>query len=71
LVVVHVETRAEGVLDADKYATVTGIGPEFTGVSDPYEAPQRPDLRLDGAQEDPTLLASQVIKELARRLLIV
>ena len=36
----------------------------FTGVSDPYEAPERPDLRLDTVGGDPAMLAAQVVQRL-------
>ena len=39
----------------------------FTGVSDPYEVPDAPDLRLDTAAGDPTLLAGRVLAELETR----
>jgi len=37
----------------------------FTGVSDPYEVPETPDLRLDTATGDPAELARQVVSLLA------
>jgi adenylyl-sulfate kinase len=36
----------------------------FTGVSDPYEIPQNPDLELDTATGDPALLARHVVERL-------
>jgi len=39
----------------------------FTGVSDPYEIPEAPDLRLDTAGGDPDALAQQVVDHLALR----
>jgi adenylyl-sulfate kinase len=38
----------------------------FTGVSDPYEVPENPDLRLDTASGDPSALALQVVDRLVR-----
>lgn len=35
---------------------------EFTGIDSPYEAPERPELRLDGANPSPDALADQVIE---------
>jgi adenylylsulfate kinase len=35
--------------------------PNFTGISDPYEPPETPDLRLDAATDSPEVLASQVL----------
>jgi sulfate adenylyltransferase len=72
---VHVNTSLDICEERDTKGLYTqaraGFLKEFTGISDPYEVPQRPDLRLDGGREDPIHLASQVIRELARRLLIV
>ncbi len=39
----------------------------FTGVNDPYEPPQDPDLRLDTASGDPAALADDVIRLLEAR----
>jgi adenylyl-sulfate kinase len=39
----------------------------FTGVSDPYEVPETPDLRLDTAGGDPAHLAGRVLRELETR----
>jgi len=38
--------------------------PNFTGVSDAYEAPENPDLRLDAAVHTPEELAGQVLAHL-------
>jgi adenylyl-sulfate kinase len=43
---------------------------EFTGVSDPYEAPEDPDLMLDTEQEDPAASAARVMDVLERRGLL-
>jgi bifunctional enzyme CysN/CysC len=37
----------------------------FTGVDDPYEAPERPDLRLTPADGDPAAQAARVLARLA------
>jgi bifunctional enzyme CysN/CysC len=39
----------------------------FTGVGQPYETPERPDLHLATAQTDAATLAQRVVDELARR----
>jgi bifunctional enzyme CysN/CysC len=39
----------------------------FTGVDQPYEAPETPELVLDSAAESPEALANRVIAELERR----
>jgi bifunctional enzyme CysN/CysC len=33
---------------------------DFTGVSAPYEAPQRPDVRIHGADEEPVAAARKI-----------
>lgn len=38
--------------------------PEFTGVSDPYEEPTSPELRIDTTQHDPAESAQMVIAKL-------
>jgi len=38
----------------------------FTGIDDPYEAPQRPEITLDSAQRPPAELAANVIQLLAQ-----
>jgi adenylyl-sulfate kinase len=43
---------------------------EFTGVSDPYEAPEDPDLMLDTEAEDPGASAARVLAVLERRSLV-
>ena len=40
--------------------------PEFTGISAPYEAPERPELRLDASRKSPTELAGEVVEYLGR-----
>jgi adenylylsulfate kinase len=42
----------------------------FTGISDPYEAPADPELRLEGGQTSPDNLAQQVVDELVRRQIV-
>jgi len=42
----------------------------FTGISDPYEEPLQPELRLDGNAADPTALARQVLALLRNRGLL-
>ncbi len=44
--------------------------PNFTGISDPYEAPEAPELHLHGSKYSPPQLAAQVVDELARRSVI-
>ena len=49
---------------------LAGEIPEFTGVSDPYEEPERPELVLDTEREAPDASAARVIAELEARGLI-
>src|SRR5262249_6272067 len=39
----------------------------FTGVSDPYEPPERPELRLDTISADPDEESDEVIRQLVQR----
>jgi adenylylsulfate kinase len=41
--------------------------PNFTGISDPYEAPQAPEIHLSVTHQTPTQLAQVVVDELIRR----
>jgi adenylyl-sulfate kinase len=45
--------------------------PEFTGVSDPYEAPDAPELRIETEGRAPQDSADEVLAELERRSLVV
>lgn len=49
---------------------LAGEIPAFTGVSDPYESPRRPDLCLDTEHESPEESLALVVAELERRGLI-
>jgi sulfate adenylyltransferase len=42
----------------------------FTGISDPYEAPDNPELRLDGNAAEPAVLARQILALLRSKGLI-
>lgn len=44
--------------------------PNFTGISDPYEAPTSPELHLNAGNQSPAQLAELVIAELIRRQII-
>lgn len=44
--------------------------PEFTGVSDPYEAPENPEITLNTESESPEESAAQVVADLTERGLI-
>jgi len=38
----------------------------FTGVDDPYEAPEKPELRLESSRQPPEVLAAQVVAHLEK-----
>jgi adenylylsulfate kinase len=43
---------------------------EFTGVSDPYEAPENPEIRIESEQEEPEQSAHRILELLEQRGLI-
>jgi adenylylsulfate kinase len=45
---------------------LAGKIPNFTGISDPYEAPVAPELELQGGSATPIELAEQVLKMLQK-----
>lgn len=61
---IHVATPLEVCEGRDRkglYAKARkGLTPEFTGISDPYETPQNPELRIDTSLYSP-MEAAQVI----------
>ena len=67
---VHVATPVEECARRDVkglYAKAqTGEIPEFTGVSDPYEEPSSPELRIDTTEHPPEESAQLVLDELER-----
>jgi sulfate adenylyltransferase len=38
-----------------------GIIPEFTGVSDPYEVPEKPEIRIDTSSMTPMQAAQEIL----------
>ena len=52
-------------------AAFAGEIKDFTGVSAPYEEPQRPELRLDTTGQTPTESAALVIERLAELQLVI
>jgi adenylylsulfate kinase-like enzyme len=66
---VHVDASVEACAERDVkglYAkALAGEIPEFTGVSDPYEAPGDPELRLETERETPEQSAARVLRTLA------
>ena len=55
--------RSEGTVSA----ALAGEIKNFTGIDQPYEVPENPELHLLAAKETPEMLADQVIKELLKR----
>ena len=43
-----------------------GLIPEFTGISDPYEVPEHPELRIDTAAMNPREAAQEIFLYLLR-----
>ena len=71
---IHVATSLEVCEARDRkglYAQArAGRIAQFTGISDPYEAPEQPELRIDGDAAEPVVLARQVLALLRNRGLI-
>lgn len=67
---IHVATPLEVCEARDRkglYARARqGIIPEFTGISDPYETPQNPELRIDTATMNPMEAAQEIYLYLLR-----
>ena len=65
---VHVATSLEVCESRDRkglYAKArAGIIKEFTGISDPYEAPEHPEMRIDTADLTPDLAAHRILIKL-------
>ena len=41
-----------------------GVIKEFTGISDPYEKPENPDIIIDSSKENPEILIEQIINKI-------
>ena len=65
---IHVATSLDVCEGRDRkglYAKArAGIIKEFTGISDPYEAPEKPELRIDTAELTPDLAAHRILIKL-------
>jgi len=65
---IHVATSLEVCEDRDRkglYAKArAGIIKEFTGISDPYEAPENPEMVIDTADMSPDLAAHRIMLKL-------
>lgn len=68
---VHIATRLEACEQRDVkglYAKARrGVVPEFTGISDPYEPPEHPDIRIDTEQLSVAEAAQRIIASLQSR----
>ena len=62
---IHVATSLEVCESRDRkglYAKARkGIIPEFTGISDPYEVPEHPELRIDASELQPAEAAQEIM----------
>ncbi|MGB5258887.1 MAG: bifunctional sulfate adenylyltransferase/adenylylsulfate kinase [Gammaproteobacteria bacterium] len=67
---IHVATPLEVCESRDRkglYAKArAGIIPEFTGISDPYEEPEHPEIRIDASDMSPMQAAQEVMLYLLR-----
>ena len=65
---IHVATSLEVCEERDRkglYAKArAGIIKEFTGVSDPYEVPENPEMVIDTAEISPDLAAHRIMLKL-------
>lgn len=68
---VYVNTSLEVCMKRDPKGlyqqAIEGKIKNFTGISDPYESPEQPDLELAGAAHPPDFLANQIIQLLVAR----
>lgn len=71
---VYVDASLEAVVERDVKGlykkAMAGEIPNFTGISDPYEAPETPDLRIKTDGETPLESANKVLEYLEDRGLI-
>jgi len=70
MIEIHVSTPLEVCEQRDRkglYAKAReGIIPEFTGISDPYEIPEHPELRIDTSDRSPMEAAQEIFLYLLR-----
>ena len=70
MIEIHVATPLEVCEQRDRkglYAKARkGVIPEFTGISDPYEAPEHPQLRIDTSGRSPMEAAQEIFLYLLR-----
>lgn len=67
---IHVATPLDVCESRDRkglYAKARqGLIPEFTGISDPYEAPEKPEIRIDTSRSSPMQAAQEILLMLVR-----
>ncbi len=70
MIEIHVSTPLEVCEQRDRkglYAKARrGLIPEFTGISDPYEIPEQPELRIDTSDRSPMEAAQEIFLYLLR-----
>lgn len=70
MIEIHMATPLEVCEQRDRkglYAKARkGLIPEFTGISDPYEVPERPELRIDTSNRSPMEAAQEIFLYLLR-----
>ena len=70
MIEIHVATPLEVCEQRDRkglYAKARkGLIPEFTGISDPYEVPEHPQLRIDTSGRSPMEAAQEIFLYLLR-----
>jgi sulfate adenylyltransferase len=70
MIEIHVATPLEVCEQRDRkglYAKARkGVIPEFTGISDPYEVPEHPQLRIDTSDRSPMEAAQEIFLYLLR-----
>ncbi len=70
MIEIHVSTPLEVCEQRDRkglYAKARrGLIPEFTGISDPYEVPEQPELRIDTSDRSPMEAAQEIFLYLLR-----
>ena len=70
MIEIHVATPLEVCEQRDRkglYAKARrGEIPEFTGISDPYEVPENPQLRIDTSDRSPVEAAQEIFLYLLR-----
>ena len=56
----------KGLYKKARAALAAGKGMNFTGIDDPYEAPEKPEITIDTERTKPEDAAKQILKYLER-----